>query len=298
MDSMNRLSTERRAKVIAALVEGNSIRATCRMTGTAKGTVTRLLVDLGRACAEYQDRTLRNLRCDRVQADEIWSFCYAKQRNVPLDHKGEFGYGDVWTWTAICADSKLVFCWHMGRRDGRNAAIFMDDVASRLANRVQLTTDGYRKYVEAIGGAFGKEIDFAMLRKLYGRPLTEAGQERYSPSTVIAVHSEVITGDPDPEHISTSYVERQNLTMRMGMRRYTRLTNAFSKKIENLYAAVALHFMWYNFGRPHRTLSRPYPTTPAMAAGVTDHVWTPVEIAGLIEVNDSSSAQAATLGSR
>jgi len=281
MDSMNRLSTERRAKVIAALVEGNSIRATCRMTGTAKGTVTRLLVDLGHACAEYQDRTLRNLRCERVQADEIWSFCYAKERNVPAEHKGEYGYGDVWTWTAICADCKLVFCWHMGRRDARNAAIFMGDAASRLSNRVQLTTDGYRKYIEAVGGAFGKEIDFAMLRKLYGRPLTEAGQERYSPSTVIATHPEVISGDPDPDYISTSYVERQNLTMRMGMRRYTRLTNAFSKKIENLYAAVALHFLHYNFARVHKTLGK----TPAMAAGVADHVWTPVEIAKLLISN-------------
>ena len=281
MDSMNRLSAERRARVIAALVEGNSIRATCRMTGTAKGTVTRLLVDLGEACAEYQDRTLRNLRCDRVQADEIWSFCYAKQRNVPLDHKGEFGYGDVWTWTAICADTKLVFSWHIGRREARNANVFMADMASRLDNRVQLTTDGLRKYVEAVGGAFGQEIDFAQLRKMYGRPLAEAGQERYSPSTVIACHPEVITGDPDPEHISTSYVERQNLTMRMGMRRYTRLTNAFSKKIENLYAAVALHFMHYNFARVHKTLGK----TPAMAAGVADHVWKPIEIARLLGPN-------------
>jgi IS1 family transposase len=282
---MNRLSTERRAKVIAALVEGNSIRATCRMTGTAKGTITRLLVELGHACAEYQDRTLRNLRCERVQADEIWSFCYAKRRNVPVDHKGEFGYGDVWTWTAICADTKLVFSWHIGRREARNANIFMADVASRLASRVQLTTDGYRKYVEAVGGAFGHEIDFAMLRKMYGKPMTEMSSQesRYSPSTVIATFPEVITGDPDPDHISTSYVERQNLTMRMGMRRYTRLTNAFSKKVENLYAAVALHFMHYNFARVHKTLGK----TPAMAAGVADHVWKPIEIARLLEVDKS-----------
>jgi IS1 family transposase len=282
---MNKLSTERRAKVISALVEGNSIRATCRMTGTAKGTVTHLLVELGDACAAYQDRTLRNLRCERVQADEIWSFCYSKERNVPAGHKGELGYGDVWTWTAICADTKLVFCWHMGRREARNAAIFMDDVASRLANRVQLTTDGYRKYIDAVSGAFGREIDFAMLRKTYGRPISEmtSQESRYSPSTVIAVHPEVVTGDPDPDHISTSYVERQNLTMRMGMRRMTRLTNGFSKKVENLYAAVALHFMWYNFGRPHKTLSKPYPATPAMAAGVTDHVWNAVEIARLLD---------------
>jgi IS1 family transposase len=277
---MNRLSTERRAKVITALVEGNSIRATCRMTGTAKGTVTRLLVDLGHACAEYQNRTLRNLRCERVQADEIWAFCYAKQRNVPPDHKGEFGYGDVWTWTAICADTKLVFCWHMGRRESRDANAFMADVASRLHSRTQLTTDGLHKYIEAVGGAFGKEIDFAMLRKLYGRPTSEISQEsRYSPSTVIATFPTVVTGDPDPDHISTSYVERQNLTMRMGMRRYTRLTNAFSKKVENLYAAVALHFMHYNFARVHKTLGK----TPAMAAGVADHVWKPIEIARLLD---------------
>jgi IS1 family transposase len=277
---MNRLSTERRAKVIAALVEGNSIRATCRMTGTAKGTVTRLLVDLGHACAEYQDRTLRNLRCDRVQADEIWSFCYAKQRNVPAAHNGEFGYGDVWTWTAICADTKLVFCWHIGRRENRDADIFMADVAARLDNRVQLTTDGLHKYIAAVGGAFGKQIDFAMLRKVYGKPFSQTSQEsRYSPSTVIATFPTVITGDPDPDYISTSYVERQNLTMRMGMRRYTRLTNAFSKKIENLYAAVALHFMHYNFARVHKTLGK----TPAMAAGIADHVWKPVQIARLLD---------------
>jgi IS1 family transposase len=250
------------------------------MTGIAKGTVTRLLVDLGDACAEYQDRTLRNLRCDRVQADEIWSFCYAKQRNVPAAHNGEFGYGDVWTWTAICADTKLVFCWHMGRRENRDADMFMADVASRLDTRVQLTTDGLHKYIAAVGGAFGKEIDFAMLRKVYGKPFSETSQEsRYSPSTVIATFPTVVTGDPDPDHISTSYVERQNLTMRMGMRRYTRLTNAFSKKIENLYAAVALHFMHYNFARVHKTLGK----TPAMAAGVADHIWTPLEIARLLD---------------
>jgi IS1 family transposase len=282
---MNQLSAERRAKVISALVEGNSIRATCRMTGTAKGTVSRLLVELGKACYAYQYRTLRNLTCERIQADEIWSFCYAKEKNVPSKFKGDFGYGDVWTWTAICADTKLVPVWWVGRRDGLNAMHFMADLQSRLAHRVQLTTDGHNTYLRAVEATFGSNIDYAMLIKQYGQPTeTEMHPEtRYSPPTVTAIETAVIQGDPDPDHISTSYVERQNLTMRMGMRRMTRLTNGFSKKVENLSAAVALHFMWYNFGRPHKTLGKPYPTTPAMAAGVTDHVWTAVEIARLLD---------------
>jgi len=277
MVSMNRLSTQRRAQVVAALVEGSSIRSTVRMTGVAKNTVIKLLVDLGTACSEYQDRVMRNLPCKRLQCDEIWSFCYAKEKNVPDDHRDQFGYGDVWTWTAICADTKLVPCWLVGERNGADAEIFIADLASRLASRVQLTTDGHKPYLEAVEGAFGADIDYAMLIKLYG---PEPGEEkRYSPPRCIGTETRVVMGKPDPDHISTSYVERQNLTMRMGMRRFTRLTNAFSKKVENLAHAVALHFMYYNFGRVHTTLGK----TPAMAAGIADHRWTLEEIAALLD---------------
>lgn len=279
--SMNRLSTEKQAKVIAALVEGNSIRATVRLTGAAKNTVSKLLVELGIACSDYQDAVMRNLPCKRLQCDEIWAFCYAKDKNVPWEHRGEFGYGDVWTWTAICADTKLVPTWFVGKRDGEDAASFMSDLASRLANRVQLTTDGHRAYLQAIEGAFGADIDYAVLQKLYGPDPSE--EKRYSPAKCVGTETKVITGSPDPSNISTSYVERQNLTMRMSMRRFTRLTNAFSKKVENLAHAVSIHFMHYNFARPHRSLSRPYPTTPAMAAGLTDHVWSLEEVVGLLD---------------
>jgi IS1 family transposase len=279
---MNRLAVERRAQVIGSLVEGNSIRATVRMTGAAKNTITKLLVDIGEACASYQDEALRELPCTTIQADEIWSFCYAKQKNVPKEHKGTFGYGDVWTWTALCADTKLVPSWLVGERTVDDAWIFMTDLRGRLSNRVQLTTDGYRPYLHAVDHAFaGDEIDYATLHKLFGPDPSE--ERRYSPPICIGTKAQVIQGDPDPEKISTSYVERQNLTMRMGMRRFTRLTNAFSKKVENLAHAVSLHYMHYNFARPHKTLSKPYPTTPAMAAGVTDHVWSLKEIAGLLE---------------
>jgi len=274
---MNKLPLAKRAQVIGCLVEGNSIRATVRMTGVAKNTVTKLLVDAGKACAEFQDATLRNLPCRRIQCDEIWSFCYAKAKNVPEDHKGEFGYGDVWTWTALCADTKLVPSWLVGDRSGATASIFIDDLASRLSSRIQLTTDGNRVYLDAIENAYGGEVDYAMLQKIYG-PDTE-GEKRYSPAACIGAEKIVISGNPDVKHVSTSYVERQNLTMRMCMRRFTRLTNAFSKKVENLAHAVALHFMYYNFARVHKTLR----VTPAMEAGVSDHVWTLEEIAGLIE---------------
>ncbi len=272
---MNRLSLERRAMIIGCLVEGNSLRATARMTDTAINTVVKLLVDVGKACAEYQNQTLRNLKCKRLQCDEIWSFCYAKEKNVPEDKKAQFGYGDIWTWTAICADSKLVPAWLMGNRDIETASIFMDDLASRFSHRVQLTTDGHKAYLDAVEGAFGGDIDYAMLVKLYGE--IKDGQRRYSPAECIGCKTEVIAGNPDRKYVSTSYVERQNLTMRMSMRRYTRLTNAFSKKVENLAHAVALHFMFYNFGRIHKTLR----VTPAMEAGVADHVWSLEEIAGL-----------------
>lgn len=281
MVSMNRLSTRERAQIVAALVEGNSIRATCRMTGAAKNTVVKLLADLGAACSEYQDGAMQNLPCKRIQCEEIWSFVYAK-KNVPAEHRDEFGYGDVWTWTALCADTKLVPSWLVGERTTEDATAFIADLASRLAHRVQLTTDGQRPYLEAVEDVFGADIDYAMLHKLYG-PDPEP-EKRYSPAKCIGVDVRPITASPDPAHISTSYAERQNLTMRMGMRRFTRLTNAFSKKVENLATTVSLHFMHYNFARPHKTLSKPYRTTPAMAAGVADHVWGLDEIVGLLEV--------------
>ena len=283
MVSMNRLTTEKRAQVIGCLVEGMSIRATVRVTGAAKNTVSKLLLDLGKACSDYQDRTLRDLPCKRLQLDEIWSFVYAKAKNVPEDHQGEFGYGDVWTWVAIDADNKLVPSWLVGRRDTQDAIVFVKDIADRLSNRVQLTTDGHAPYLTAVDHGFGASIDYAVLQKIYGSE--PQGQKRYSPPKCIGAETHIVRGKPDPKHISTSYVERQNLTMRMGMRRFTRLTNAFSKKTENLAAAVSLHFMYYNFARPHQSLSKPYPKTPAMTAGVADHIWTPKEIAGLLDSN-------------
>jgi IS1 family transposase len=246
------------------------------MTGVAKNTVVKLLVALGKVCADYQDRILRNLPCKRIQCDEIWSFCYAKEKNVPKDKKGRFGYGDIWTFTAICADTKLIPTWYIGQRNIGCATDFMRDLASRLKNRVQLTTDGHRMYLEAVEDAFGNEIDFSQLIKIYGN--TEESQKRYSPAQCIGTEKIRINGNPDNSSISTSYVERQNLTMRMNMRRFTRLTNAFSKKVENLYYAVALHFMYYNFCRIHQTLR----VTPAMEAKVTNHIWTIEEVLGLL----------------
>lgn len=273
--TMNRLNLQKQVQVIASLVEGNSIRATCRMTGVAKGTVLNLLADAGKVCSEYQNKSLRNLSCKKIQCDEIWSFCYAKDKNVPEDKRGKFGYGDVWTFTALCADSKLVPSWHIGMRDLGNATIFMRDLASRLKHRVQLTTDGHRMYLESVEEAFGKDIDFSQLIKLYGA--SDEGEKRYSPAKCIGTQKVRVQGNPDSDKVSTSYVERQNLTMRMSMRRFTRLTNAFSKKVENLGHAVALHFMYYNFCRIHQSLR----VTPAMEAGVTDHVWSIEQILDL-----------------
>lgn len=278
MVSMNRLSTEQRARIVGALVEGNSIRATCRMTGAAKNTVVKLLADLGAACSRYQDEHLRNLYSRRIECDEIWSFCYAKAKNVPDEHRGEFGYGDVWTWTAIDADSKLIPCWLVGERTQADAISFMSDLADRMSQRIQITTDGLKAYRDAVEVAFGTNVDFAQLIKDYGRDPSEP-ESRYSPAKCMSSETRIMQGDPDKRHISTSYVERQNLTMRMGIRRFTRLTNGFSKKVENLAAAVSLHFMHYNFARVHKTLGM----TPAMAAGVADHVWSMAEIAGLLD---------------
>ena len=257
---MNRLGTEKHTQILQCLVEGNRILSTVRITGAAKNTVTKLLVDLGQTCAEYQNKTLRNLTCKRLQVDEIWSFCYAKQKNVPKKHRGRFGYGDVWTFTAIDADTKIVPSWLIGPRDGYTANLFLKDIASRLKNKVQLTSDDHHMYLDAVDSAFRIDIDYAMLIKIYGSP--PEAEKRYSPAECIEVIPKHIIGNPTPNHISTSYVERQNLTMRMGMRRFTRLTNGFSKNVDNLSHAVALHFMYYNFCRIHKTLR----VTPAMEA--------------------------------
>jgi len=274
--SMNRLSREKQVAVLKSLIEGNSIRATVRLTGAAKDTVTKLLVAAGSACADYQDRTLRNLKCKRIQCDEVWAFCYAKDKNVPADKQGKFGFGSVWTWTAIDADTKLVPAFMVGNRDGYTARVFIDDLAGRLANRVQLTTDGHRAYLDAVEGAFGSNVDYAMLSKIYAASQEET---RYSPADCIGCEIKRIMGNPDAKHISTSYVERQNLSMRMHMRRFTRLTNAFSKKVDNLAYNVALYFMYYNFCRVHQTLR----VTPAMEAGVSNHVWEVEEILSMMD---------------
>ena len=275
---MNKLSNERRVQVVKALVEGNSINGIVRMTGVAKNTVLKLLADLGSKCLDYQEATLRNLNLRYLQCDEIWEFCYAKEKNVPADKKGTFGFGDVWTWMALCADCKLVPSWLVAKRDAGSAFHFINDLAGRLAHRVQLTTDGFRVYLEAVEGAFGSEIDYAMLVKMYGAD-PAADQTRYSPAKCIGAVQQRITGNPDPAHVSTSYVERANLTMRMSMRRFTRLTNAFSKKVGNQAAAVNLYAMHYNFGRIHQTLR----VTPAMEAGISDHVWSIDDIVALLD---------------
>lgn len=274
---MNKLSVQKRAQMIGMLVEGNSLRSISRMADCSINTVTKLLVDIGTACAEYQDKVLRDLSCTLIQCDEIWNFCYCKEKNIPADRRGEFGIGDVYTWVAIDSNTKLVPSFMVGKRDANYGHAFMEDLASRLKNRVQLTTDGHKVYLSAVENAFGSEIDYAMLIKVYGGTTAE-DQRKYSPAECTSIEMVRITGNPDEDFISTSHVERQNLTMRMGMRRFTRLTNAFSKKIDNLFYSVALHFMFYNFGRIHKSLR----VTPAMEAGVSNHVWSLEEIAKLI----------------
>lgn len=265
---MNKLNKGKQAQIIAALVEGNSLRATARMCSVAFNTVLKLLPEIGSACADFQDKTLRDLKCKRVQCDEIWSFCYAKEKNVTQEIAAKIpDAGDVWTWVAMDADSKIVVSFMVGDRGPRTAKRFMSDLASRLANRVQLTTDGHRVYLTAVEDAFGGDIDYAMLVKLYGNDASD--ETRYSPAECIGCQNVGITGRPEPKHISTSFVERQNLTMRMMMRRFTRLTNGFSRKIENHIWAIALHYMHYNFCRVHQSLR----VTPAMEAGISDHVW-------------------------
>jgi IS1 family transposase len=271
----NVISLAKKVAVISALVEGCSVRSTSRMTGVSKGAVLRLLVGVGDACADYQNATIRNVSAKRVQVDEIWSFCYAKQKNVTLSMARERVAGDVWTFTAIDADTKLVISWLVGRRDAGHAAEFLRDVAARLSNRIQLTTDGHKMYLDGVPDAFGSDIDFAQLVKVYGND--PEGQTRYSPAQCLGTRRLEVIGEPDSEHISTSYVERQNLNMRMNMRRFTRLTNAFSKKIDNHVAMIALFHMHYNFARVHQTLR----VTPAMEAGISQHVWSIQEIVTL-----------------
>lgn len=282
---MNKLTNAERAQVLRCLVDGASIRATVRITGIAKNTVVKLLADIGCACSDFQDTTMRNLTCKRIQVDEIWSFCGMKDKNVPDEKRGTLGWGDCWTWTAIDADTKLVPSFLVGHRDGFWGTEFMKDLASRLSNRVQLTSDGHRAYLQAVGEAFGKDIDYSMLVKLYGPE--QGGVGRYSPAACVGCKRKRMIGKPDAKHVSTSYVERANLTMRMNMRRFTRLTNAFSKKIDNLRHAVALHFMHYNFCRVHLSLNG---QTPAMAAGIADHAWTLEEVVGLLEKRETAKS--------
>ncbi len=276
MMPMNKLSNAHRAQIVRALVEGNSIRATCRMTDTAKGTVLKLLAEAGAACGTYQRAHLRNLSCRRVQVDEIWSFVGVKEKNRPERERGQYGRGDVWTWAAIDAESKIVPTWLVGPRDVQAAREFMFDLSLRIAGRFQLTSDGHSAYPDAVERAFGREIDYAALVKLYGA--SPEAETRYSPAQCIGCQRRRVSGKPDPRHVSTSFVERQNLTMRMSMRRFTRLTNAFSKKVENHAAAVALHFCYYNFCRIHQSLR----VTPAMAAGVTTKLWDVEDIVALL----------------
>ena len=286
---MNKLPSETRAQILHLLCEGQSIRAVTRVTGVSKNTVTKLLISAGKACTAYHDENVRNVEAKRVQVDEIWSFVYAKQRNVATAKRLDLAYGDVWTWTAIDADSKLILSYLVGGRDSDYAIGFMDDLCSRITNRVQLTSDGHRAYLEAVEGAFGGDIDYAMLVKLYGA-VPESAKGRYSPAECIGARKRRIEGDPDPKYISTSCAERNNLTMRMHMRRFTRLTNAFSKKIENHAYAVALHMMYYNFVRIHSTLRM----TPAMAAGVSDQLW---EIGDIVKLVEDAEAKPGKRGS-
>ena len=274
---MNRLDTEARTQIITLLCEGMAIRAITRVTGASKNTIAKLLANAGRACAEYQDKALRNLPCKRVQLDEIWSFVYAKNDNVKHAKAAPCDAGDAWTWTALCADSKLLITTLVGKRDTDYALHFVDDLRNRLANRVQITSDGHRPYLQAMDTVFGEDADYAMLVKHYGS--SPQAETRYSPAICTGATKRHVSGNPDAKHVSTSFVERQNLTMRMHMRRFTRLTNGFSKKLENHAYAVALHQMFYNFVRIHQTLKM----TPAMAAGVTDKLWEMSDVVAMLD---------------
>jgi IS1 family transposase len=279
---MNKLDREARSRILHLLCEGSSIRAITRLTGASKNTVIKLMIDAGKACTAYHDRHVRSLTTKRVQVDEIWSFTYAKQKNVAKAKTAPANAGDTWTWTAIDADNKLMISWLVGGRDSDYAMAFMDDLKSRLANRVQLTSDGHRAYLEAVEGAFGGDVDYAQLVKIYGAS-PESMKGRYSPAECTGAVKTPIEGNPDPKHISTSFAERQNLNIRMHTRRFTRLTNAFSKKVENHAWSVALFTTYYNFVRIHRTLRM----SPAMAAGVSDRLWEIGDIVALVEATDA-----------
>lgn len=285
MVNMNRLDTDRRAQIVSCLIEGMSIRSTVRLTGASKNTIAKLVVELGAACTRFMDEAMVNLPCKRIQCDEIWSFVYAKEKNVTQEIAERQVAGSVWTWTAIDADSKLIPCWLIGKRDAGCATEFMQDLAGRLANRVQLTTDGLKVYLNAVIDSFAGDIDYAILHKVYGADRPDAA--RYSPAVCIGCEKAEMIGNPDQKHISTSYVERSNLSMRMSVRRFTRLTNAFSKKIENHAASVAIYFTWYNFGRVHQTLKM----TPAMKAGIATHVWTVDEMIELLTKEEPKSSR-------
>jgi IS1 family transposase len=278
---MNRLSTEKRIQIVRAMVEGNSVRSITRMTGVCQEAILKLLRDLGTACAQHHDRAVRGLHSKRVQCDEIWSFVGAKMKNVHEEKAAE--WGDVWTWTAIDADSKLMVSYLVGQRGPSWANAFMEDVASRIDSRIQLTTDGLKLYADAVEGAFGCDVDYAMLIKLYG---SDSFDTKYSPGECIGVRTAVLQGSPDPAHISTSFVERMNLNTRMSIRRFTRLTNAFSKKLENHCHSVAIYFAYYNWCRVHQTLR----VTPAMEAGLTGHIWEVEELLALLEPAQLRSA--------
>jgi IS1 family transposase len=279
---MNKLPSEKRAQVLQMMAEGIALRAITRLTGISRTTLQKLLEDAGQAFSDYQDRTLINLPCKRVQVDEAWSFCYAKQKNVATAKRAPEGAGDIWTWVGLDADTKLVASFYVGGRDGEAAMIFMDDLAKRLANRVQLTSDGHKAYLEAVEGAFGGDIDYAQLIKIYGA--APEGQRRYSPAICTGASKHRIEGNPNPKYVSTSFVERSNLSIRMGNRRMTRLTNAFSKKAENHAHMMAIYFMHYNFVRIHQTLK----TTPAMAAKVTSKLWEMSDMVKVLEEWETS----------
>jgi len=284
---MNVLDIGKRAQILACLVEGTSMRAACRLTGCAKKTAERLLESVGEDCIAYHDKVMRNLTCKLIQVDEVWSFCMAKDKNASSEQKAK-GAGSIWTWIAIDAETKLIPAWHVGKRGFNDAHHFIHDLSERLAHRVQLTSDGHSPYLQAVEDAFGSEIDYSQLIKLYGNPVgtDQPTEVRYSPPVCVGARKSRVMGNPDPKHVSTSYVERQNLTLRMGCRRYTRLTNGYSKKAERHKLASAIHFMHYNFCRIHHTLR----ITPAMAAGISETVWS---LQDLIE-HVSSAQQSAS----